>query len=118
MYKEKILELRKLGLSYKKIKKELGCARSTISYHCKFNNMNTPLPFPNKLSDNIIELIKIEYKTKTAKEIASNLNISKSVVQKYGTTHQRVKRIIKNEIKEPLFLFKLWKIGKKEILFR
>lgn len=96
--KEEILRLRKLGYSYKKIKEELGCARSTISYHCKFNNMNTPLPYPNKLSDDIIELIKTEYKTKTAKEISINLNISKSVVQKYGSTHQRIKRTVIKEI--------------------
>ena len=32
--KEKILELRKLGYSYGKIGKELGCSRSLISYHC------------------------------------------------------------------------------------
>jgi DNA-binding CsgD family transcriptional regulator len=118
MYKEKILELRKLGFSYKKIKEELGCARSTISYHCKYNNMNTPLPFPNKLSDDIIELIKTEYKTKTAKEIALNLNISKSVVQKYGSTHQRVKRIITNEIKEPHFCLNCGKLVKKKFCSR
>lgn len=33
--KEKILELRKKGYSYNEIKKELNCAKSTISYHCK-----------------------------------------------------------------------------------
>lgn len=32
--KEKILELRKQGKSYKQIKKIIGCSLSTISYHC------------------------------------------------------------------------------------
>jgi CRISPR/Cas system Type II protein with McrA/HNH and RuvC-like nuclease domain len=32
--KEKILKLRGDGKSYKQIEKELGCSRSTISYHC------------------------------------------------------------------------------------
>lgn len=32
--KEKILQLRKQGLSYDKIVKELGCAKSTVAYHC------------------------------------------------------------------------------------
>ena len=32
--REDILNLRKQGLSYGEISKELGCARSTVSYHC------------------------------------------------------------------------------------
>ena len=32
--KEAILRLRKKGFSYKEIEEELGCSRSTISYHC------------------------------------------------------------------------------------
>lgn len=33
-YKDKILELRAKGLSYRQIQKELGCNPSSISYHC------------------------------------------------------------------------------------
>ena len=33
-HREDILNLRKQGLSYREIAKELGCARSTVSYHC------------------------------------------------------------------------------------
>jgi predicted transcriptional regulator len=32
--KEKILELREEGLSYKQICKKLGCAKSTVNYYC------------------------------------------------------------------------------------
>ena len=32
--REDILRLRKQGLSYREICKEIGCARSTVSYHC------------------------------------------------------------------------------------
>ena len=32
-YKEKILELREQGLSYRQIQESLGCSRSTICYH-------------------------------------------------------------------------------------
>ena len=38
--KEKILELRKNGLSYVEIQKELGCSKSTISYNCRKNGLN------------------------------------------------------------------------------
>ena len=33
--KEKILKLRKQGLTYNQIKDQLGCAKSTISYYCR-----------------------------------------------------------------------------------
>jgi len=32
--KDQILNLRKIGLSYKDIQKKLGCSKSTISYYC------------------------------------------------------------------------------------
>ena len=32
-YKQKILELREKGYSYRKIQKELGCSKGTVSYH-------------------------------------------------------------------------------------
>jgi hypothetical protein len=35
--KENILKLRAKGFSYRRISRELGCARSTISYHCGKN---------------------------------------------------------------------------------
>lgn len=37
--KEKIIELRKKGLTYNQIKNELKCAKSTISYHCQKNDL-------------------------------------------------------------------------------
>lgn len=88
MIKQKILELRNIGYSYKRIKKELGCSIGTISYHCSNNKLNKPLPNPKKLSNDTIEFIKNESKHKTALEISLILNISKSVVQKYGNFYK------------------------------
>ena len=34
LIKEKILELRSKGYNYNQIKKEIGCSKGTISYHC------------------------------------------------------------------------------------
>ena len=70
--RDKILELRKLGYSYKKIKKTLGCALSTISYHCKKNGLNQPLESPNKLSNITINTIKGESNNNTDKEQPSS----------------------------------------------
>jgi len=83
MLKEKIIELRKNGLSYKQIERELGCARSTIQYHCKNEGLNDSKPQPNQLEDDLILKIKEEYRTHTAKQIAEKYGISKNVVYKY-----------------------------------
>lgn len=82
--KERILELRKSGYSYKKIKKELKCSLSTISYHCKNNLLNTPLKKTNKLSDNIIKIIIDNSLKKTKKIVAKEMGLSESTVYKYS----------------------------------
>jgi len=40
--KNEIIRLRNLGYSYKQIVKELNCALSTVSYHCKKHGLDTP----------------------------------------------------------------------------
>lgn len=45
---EKIIKLRKEGKTYREIQKELGCAKSTISYHCQLHKLGG---FSNNLSD-------------------------------------------------------------------
>ena len=45
---EKIIKLRKEGKTYRQIQKELGCAKSTISYHCQLHKLGG---FSNNLSD-------------------------------------------------------------------
>ena len=41
--KEKIIELRLQGKSYKEIERELNCARSTIAFHCQKQGLNAPV---------------------------------------------------------------------------
>lgn len=55
--REDILRLRRAGLSYRQIQKELGCSRSTISYHCGKNKSEMtrvksqkPIPLCKKLT--------------------------------------------------------------------
>jgi DNA-binding CsgD family transcriptional regulator len=38
-YSEKIISLRKEGKTYKEITKILGCAMSTVSYHCQIHKL-------------------------------------------------------------------------------
>lgn len=79
--KEKILNLRKLGYSYKKIERELGCARSTISYHCRKNNLTPKSTI--KIDDNLIKNIISDRNYLTIKEISKKYGISISSVKKH-----------------------------------
>lgn len=94
--KEKILRLRKNGLSYNEIEKELGCARSTISYHCKNNNVNTPITRKNKISDDIINNIINDRKTNTIKDISIKYNVSINTVIKYSKKEIKKNRLCIN----------------------
>lgn len=46
--KNKILELRSQGLSYSEIKEELGCSKSTISFHCSSESKEKTLVRQNR----------------------------------------------------------------------
>lgn len=89
--REKILELRKLGYSYKKIENELGCARSTISYHCNKNKSHGIVSL--KINIDMINNIINDKNNLTIKEIARKYNISISSVKRHTS-----KKIINNDI--------------------
>lgn len=81
--KERILKLVQDGLTYKQIKKELGCSLSTISYHCKNSNIESKHT-QKKLNDVEIKKIKDLYEeTKSCIKVAKILGLSKSTVLKY-----------------------------------
>lgn len=68
--KSKILELRSQGKSYREIQKELGCSKSTISYHCGDGQKEKTKERTQKNRDNNSLLRKVEnFKTKARKGI-------------------------------------------------
>ena len=78
-YSEKILELRKLGKTYKEISSELNCAVSTVSYHCKINKLDCE---PNRLTDeDKIELQELYDKIGSLKKVAKLKGRSFETVQ-------------------------------------
>lgn len=81
--KEKIIKLRKDGKTYNEIKKELGCSKSTISYHCRKLNISDPVK-DNKLSDSIIEGIKCDSVNLSTAEICEKYGIGETSVRKYS----------------------------------
>jgi transposase len=82
--KEKIIELRKKGKSYKEIKKELGCSSGYISEVCKSIGLNNiGLDLNKKLTDNEILELKEYYKTHTKEETSIKFGVSGTTVTKY-----------------------------------
>lgn len=76
--KEKIIELRKKGLTINEIVKELGCAKSTVSYHINNNGLGgIRHKFLNGISDEVIEKIKsLRIELKTYDEILKLVDVS------------------------------------------
>lgn len=89
--KTKILELRRLGFSYKKIVDTIGCSKSTVSYHCRNNDLCDIGLSKGKVTNEIKSKITEYYKTHTAKETAKFFNISISSVKYYNTERKKNK---------------------------
>ena len=102
--KEKIIELRIKGLSYNDIVKELGCSKSTVSYHCsklsehkektKENleiKNKTQCKYDYSIEEKIINLVK---EGKNYSEITKIVGISKSklysLCKKNGLNKKRI----------------------------
>lgn len=81
--KERILKLVEDGLTYKQIKKELGCSLSTISYHCKNNSIESKHTQKKLSDDEIIKIKDLYEETKSCIKVAKILGFSKSTVLKY-----------------------------------
>jgi transcriptional regulator with XRE-family HTH domain len=82
---EKIIDLRKKGLSIKKISEELNCSKSTASKWCNKNNLSDVglKKYKELTIDEILEL-KEYYKTHTKKETSIYFGISETTVIKHS----------------------------------
>lgn len=84
-HKKDIIRLREQGKSYEEIENELGCSRSTISYHCNNENLED-IGLENrkeKISPEKREKIKELRKNHTVAEVSRKLSVSESTVVKY-----------------------------------
>ena len=91
--KDEILELRKSGLKYDEIRKKLNCSKSTVSYHCRRENLDD---YNNitKISDEDIKKINELYlELKSCIKVAKSLNISKTSVLKYLKEENKIVRL-------------------------
>lgn len=90
--KDKIIELRKMGFSYNKIAELIGCSKSTISYHCKSENLEEPI---KKIDDELVKSIRNDSINLKIKEIANKYQISESSVKRYSLPKYSKRELIK-----------------------
>ncbi len=83
--KEKILRLRKNGLTYDEIKKELGCSKSTISYHCRKNGLNDSNYKFKPKDEESEEMQKIYDECGSIREVAKRVERNRGGISKYIT---------------------------------
>lgn len=82
--KDKIIELRNSGKTYKQISKELNCAKSTVSYHCVLNKIGNNIGNTRRLTIEEKENLQVLYdKFKSIKKVAKETGISSGTVFKY-----------------------------------
>lgn len=94
-YSEKILSLRKEGKSYKEITKILGCAMSTVSYHCQLHKMGDN---NQKVSEDEKEQFQKMYdEIGSLKKVAKLAGRSFETVKKYVQVRTRVKKVTNSE---------------------
>ena len=94
-YSEKILSLRKEGKSYKEITKILGCAMSTVSYHCQLHKMGDN---NQKVSEDEKEQFQKMYdEIGSLKKVAKLAGRSFETVKKYVQVRTIVKKVTNSE---------------------
>lgn len=97
---DKIIALIKEGKSYKEVAKEIGCAISTVSYHCNTNSMVSSKKVRVYTKIEISEAIEY-YKTHTAKEVKEKFGMSKITLQKYNNGQVvKSKNLSSKQVKE------------------
>lgn len=103
---KKIIKLREEGKSYDEISEILNCSKSTISYHCKKENLTDIGLGADRIDDDVKIKIREFYKTHTIEETAKEFNVSSSSVKLFSnrkrvflTEDERKKRNIQNVIK-------------------
>lgn len=89
IYFEKIIKLRKKGKTYKEICKELNCAMSTVSYHCKLNKIGGHTD--RLTNDQKNELQKLYDEIGNLKKVAKLKGRAFETVRKYVVTKKRTK---------------------------
>ena len=88
-YSEKIISLRQEGKTYKEISEILGCAKSTVSYHCQIHKLGSN---NQKVTDvEKLELQRLYDELGSLKKVSKLTNRSFETVKKHVITKDRVR---------------------------
>jgi len=82
--KERIIELRKSGMSVRKISEELCCAKSTINHHITNEGLNDIGLHHQVITMADREAIKEYTKTHTIKEAVKHFNFGRTAIVRYA----------------------------------
>ncbi len=94
-YSEQIISLRNEGKSYKEIKKILGCALSTISYHCTKNKVGG---YSDRLSDDDKKKLQELYdELGSVKKVRKITGRAVETILKYIVTKKPTKKLTSSE---------------------
>lgn len=92
--KEEIIKLRQSGLHYNEICEKLNCSKSTVSYHCRNNDIGGFEKFDSPSQQEIEEMQKFYDECGSSSKTAEKFRRNKRTVLKYIT-------ISKKEIMSP-----------------
>lgn len=85
-FKNRIIELRSAGLTFKAISEELGCAMSTVSFHCTENSVPSSVVTKQVTQDDS-KKIQSEYdRLKSTRKVSKLLGWSRDTVRKHVDT--------------------------------
>ncbi len=88
-FKSKVLELKSKGFSSKKIAKLLGCAVSTVSFHCKSAGISAASQIPT--DEDIKHWNEVYQRLGSFQEVAKVVGWHRKTVSKYLETFRRKK---------------------------
>ena len=95
--KDKILDLRKQGKTYKEICKVLGCSKSLVSYYCGEGQKEKTLVRQQKLRKDNVLILKVDHfkhpsadRRKRPKDFVPASNNKKALINKSDDFQRRI----------------------------
>jgi transposase len=88
-FKSKVLKLKQTGLSNNKIAKQLGCAISTVSFHCKNAGLGLTKRLPSE--EDIKHWTELYEQYRSFQEVAKIVGWNKVTISRYLEKFQRKK---------------------------
>lgn len=89
-FKSEILRLRNNGMSYAEISKQVGCSKSTVSFHCTNSGLGYIGLGKTQLDRSVINEMMEYRKLHTIQQTASQFMVSPATVKRYCSSKPRI----------------------------